>query len=59
MRIRADHGASLNTNWRPIVNKYREGKAKRTLIKGVKQNLKPTAYKVSEPAQAGDGVPFA
>ena len=26
-------------------NKYREGKAKRTPVRGVKQNLKPGAYK--------------
>ena len=42
---------------RPIVNKYCEGKVKRTLNKGVKKILKPCAYKRSEPT--GDGVPFA
>jgi hypothetical protein len=30
------------------VDKYREGKVKRTLVKGVKENLKPYAYKQSE-----------
>ena len=30
------------------MDKYREGKAKRTLVKGVKENLKPYAYKQSE-----------
>ena len=33
----------------PIVNKYREGKVKRTPGRGVKQNLKRCAYKESEP----------
>ncbi|GGH48367.1 hypothetical protein GCM10011364_23890 [Mangrovimonas yunxiaonensis] len=40
------------------MNQYREGKVKRTLNKGVKENLKPYAYKRSEP-HWGDGVPFA
>eukprot|EP00825_Cyclidium_porcatum_P030462 TRINITY_DN3228_c0_g1_i5.p4 TRINITY_DN3228_c0_g1~~TRINITY_DN3228_c0_g1_i5.p4 ORF type:complete len:206 (-),score=-38.80 TRINITY_DN3228_c0_g1_i5:4-621(-) len=31
--------------WRPIVDQYREGKVKRTGVTGVKQNLKPCAYK--------------
>jgi hypothetical protein len=31
------------------VNQYREGKVKSTLNKGVKENLKPYAYKRSEP----------
>ena len=30
------------------MNKYREGKVKSTLNKGVKENLKPCAYKRSE-----------
>ena len=34
---------------RPIVNKYREGKVKSTPTRGVKQILKPEAYKQSEP----------
>ncbi len=38
---------------------YREGKVKRTASSGVKQNLKPGAYKRSEPQDWGDGVPFA
>ena len=33
---------------RPIVNQYREGKVKSTPIRGVKQFLKPDAYKQSE-----------
>jgi hypothetical protein len=33
---------------RSIVNKYREGKVKRTPVRGVKQNLKPYAYKQLE-----------
>jgi hypothetical protein len=32
------------------VHKYREGKVKSTPMRGVKQNLKPDAYKQSEPA---------
>ena len=44
---------------RPIVDEYREGKVKSTPIRGVKEYLKPGAYKRSEPAFAGDGVPFA
>ena len=35
------------------MNKYREGKAKRTPVRGVKENLKPDAYKQSEPAVRG------
>ncbi len=31
------------------MNKYREGKVKRTALSGVKQNLKSCAYNVSEP----------
>ena len=33
---------------RPIANKYCEGKVKRTSNRGVKENLKPSAYKRSE-----------
>ena len=33
---------------RPIVNKYREGKVKRTPARGVKKYLKPYAYKQLE-----------
>ena len=33
---------------RPIVNEYREGKVKRTPVRGVKENLKPSVYKRSE-----------
>jgi hypothetical protein len=46
------------------VHQYREGKAKRTPVRGVKENLKPFAYKRWE-AYAGreagraDRVPFA
>jgi hypothetical protein len=32
-----DHHPRLNTTWRPIVNKYREGKVKRTPARGVKR----------------------
>ncbi|GLR11210.1 hypothetical protein GCM10007905_39300 [Mixta theicola] len=31
------------------MNQYREGKAKRTPARGVKQNLKPCTYKQWEP----------
>ena len=34
---------------RPIANQYREGKVGRTPGRGVKQNLKPCAYKRLEP----------
>jgi len=40
------------------VHKYREGKVKSTPMRGVKETLKPDAYKQSEPARAGDGVPL-
>jgi len=45
---RQHHLARLNTPERPIVDQYREGKVKRTPNRGVKQNLKPCAYKRSE-----------
>ena len=35
-------------SWRPIVNKYREGKVKSTRMTGVKEYLKPYADKQSE-----------
>ena len=56
-----DHLARLNTPQRPIVNKYREGKVKSTPARGVKETLKPSAYKPLEPlpAREGDSVPFA
>jgi hypothetical protein len=45
------------------VNQYREGKVKRTPVRGVKENLKPAAYKRSEAyvlyKEKADGVPFA
>ena len=55
-----DHLARLNTPQRPIVNKYREGKVKSTPARGVKETLKPCAYKPLEPlpAREGDSVPF-
>ena len=58
--IREDHLARLNTTQRPIVNKYREGKVKSTPVRGVKETLKPPAYKPWEPmsARRGDRVPF-
>ena len=34
---------------RPIVNEYREGKVKSTPVRGVKENLKPCASRLSEP----------
>ena len=37
-----------NTPERPIANQYREGKVKSTPIRGVKEYLKPVAYKRSE-----------
>ena len=40
---------NLNTPERPIVNKYCEGKVKSTPNRRVKENLKPYAYKRSEP----------
>ena len=59
MGIREDHLPRLSTNQRPIVNQYREGKVKRTPVRGVKENLKPGAYKLWEPYLYGDHVPFA
>ena len=44
---------------RPIANKYREGKVKSTPSRGVKEFLKPCAYKLSEQTRFCDGVPFA
>ena len=38
---------------------YREGTVKRTPIRGVKEYLKPCAYKRSELLICSDGVPFA
>jgi hypothetical protein len=46
--IREDHLPRLNTHLRPIVNQYREGKVKRTPVRGVKQYLKLCAYKQLE-----------
>jgi len=40
------------------VHKYREGKVKSTPMRGVKETLKPDAYKQSEPPLWGDGVPL-
>ena len=44
------------------MDKYREGKVKRTPDRGVKESLKPYAYKQSEPdagvTRPGDGVPI-
>ena len=48
MGIREDHLPRLNTHLRPIVNKYREGKVKRTPVRGVKKYLKPIAYNQSK-----------
>ena len=59
-----DHLPRLNTSLRPIVHEYREGKVKSTPVRGVKESLKPHAYKQSEDEVLGDwgasdGVPFA
>ena len=51
VRSSRDHPARLNTTRRPIVDKYREGKVKSTPCRGVKENLKPDAYKRSEPSE--------
>ena len=48
MGIREDHLPRLNTSQRPIVNQYREGKVKSTPVRGVKEHLKPSAYKPFE-----------
>ena len=64
MGIYEDHLVRLNTPCRPIVNQYREGKVKRTPARGVKEYLKPYAYKQWEgytwrkPGMP-DRVPFA
>ena len=52
VRIRRDHPVRLNTPKRPIVNQYCEGKVKRTPNRGVKKNLKPYAYNLSERLRA-------
>ena len=57
-----DHLPRLNTTHRPIVNEYREGKVKRTPVRGVKEYLKPCAYKQWEHyarKRTCDHVPFA
>ena len=59
MGISGDHPVRLNTTERPIANKYREGKVKSTPSRGVKEFLKPCAYKLSEQTRFCDGVPFA
>ena len=41
------------------MDQYREGKVKRTVNNGVKEILKPYAYKRSERCLHRDGVPFA
>ena len=41
------------------MDKYREGKVKSTHSMGVKEFLKPCAYKLSERTSFRDGVPFA
>ena len=51
---------------RPIADKYREGKVKRTPVRGVKENLKPKASERSEGGESfvvtrralPDGVPI-
>ena len=68
MGIWEDHLPRLNTRWRPIVDQYREGKVKSTPVRGVKENLKPCAYKLWEHNEGTafghvfslcDRVPFA
>ena len=66
MGIYEDHLVRLNTPCRPIVNQYREGKVKRTPARGVKEYLKPYAYKQWEGYDVilrervmPDRVPFA
>ena len=61
-----DHLARLNTLRRPIVNQYREGKVKSTPVRGVKEYLKPYAYKqwegyaaILRESRMPDRVPFA
>ena len=61
-----DHLARLNTLRRPIVNQYREGKVKSTPVRGVKEYLKPYAYKqwegyveIRKEIDLPDRVPFA
>ena len=41
------------------MDKYREGKVGSTPTRGVKETLKPCAFKRSELALSSDGVPFA
>ena len=48
MGIWGAHPPTLSTPARPIVNEYREGKVKSTPVRGVKQTLKPSAYKPFE-----------
>ena len=43
---------------RPIADEYREGPVKRTPVRGVKENLKPCASRLSEPPSGGNGVPI-
>ena len=38
--------------WRPIVHEYREGTVKSTPVRGVKELLKPFAYRQLEPIVA-------
>ena len=59
--IWVDHHPRLNTTLRPIVNQYREGKVKRTPVRGVKKYLKPYIYKQRKHDGFGqcDRVPFA
>jgi hypothetical protein len=59
--IREDHLPRLNTSQRPIVNQYREGKVKRTPVRGVKEYLKPFIYKQwnHHVARRWNRVPFA
>src|SRR5712692_9429719 len=59
--IRVDHHPRLNITLRPIVNQYREGKVKRTPVRGVKEYLNPSIYKQwnHHVARRWNRVPFA
>ncbi len=54
---RVDHDPRLNTRQLPIVNKYREGKVKRTPAKG--SEIEPeTVNRQDVTARKGSSVPF-
>ena len=49
MGIRDDYDPKTKYISCSIVNQYREGKVKSTPVRGMKEYLKPCAYKESEP----------